>query len=51
VADVDITALVAFHRGHGHTGTVTAVQPAGRFGSLGLGEELWASGQAPWKVW
>lgn len=39
VADVDITALVAFHRGHGHTGTVTAVQPAGRFGSLGLGED------------
>ena len=29
VADVDIGALVAFHRAHGKLATVTAVQPAG----------------------
>ncbi len=36
VADVDITALVAFHRAHGREATVTAVQPPGRFGALGI---------------
>lgn len=34
VGDVDITALVAFHRAHGLDATVTAVQPPGRFGGL-----------------
>lgn len=34
VADVDVTALVAFHRRHGRLATVTAVQPPGRFGAL-----------------
>ncbi len=34
VADIDIGALVAFHREHGRLATVTAVQPPGRFGSL-----------------
>ncbi len=34
VADVDITKLIAFHRGHGKLATVTAVQPAGRYGAL-----------------
>jgi glucose-1-phosphate cytidylyltransferase len=34
VADVDITALVAFHREQGTVATVTAVQPPGRFGAL-----------------
>lgn len=34
VADVDITALIAFHRGHGKLATVTAVQPPGRYGAL-----------------
>jgi glucose-1-phosphate cytidylyltransferase len=38
VADVDISKLVEFHAANGHIGTVTAVQPAGRFGSLTLGE-------------
>ena len=33
VADVDITALVEFHRTHGKLATVTAVQPVGRFGA------------------
>jgi glucose-1-phosphate cytidylyltransferase len=34
VSDVDISRLIAFHRGHGRLATVTAVQPLGRFGSL-----------------
>jgi glucose-1-phosphate cytidylyltransferase len=34
LADVDIGALVAFHRRHGRLATVTAVAPPGRFGAL-----------------
>ncbi|WP_137177823.1 glucose-1-phosphate cytidylyltransferase [Roseomonas sp. AR75] len=34
VGDVDITALIAFHRAHGKQATVTAVVPPGRFGAL-----------------
>lgn len=36
VSDVDITALLAFHRSHGKLATVTAVQPPGRYGALAL---------------
>jgi glucose-1-phosphate cytidylyltransferase len=36
VSDVDITALIAFHREHGRLATLTAVQPPGRFGALDL---------------
>jgi glucose-1-phosphate cytidylyltransferase len=36
VSDVDITALIAFHRKSGARATVTAVSPPGRFGVLGL---------------
>ncbi len=36
VADVDITAAIAFHKAHGKLATVTAVQPPGRYGSLAL---------------
>jgi glucose-1-phosphate cytidylyltransferase len=36
VADVDITALIKFHRGHGRLATVTAVQPPGRYGALAM---------------
>lgn len=39
VANVDIDALVAFHRAHGRLATVTSTQPAGRFGSLVLDGE------------
>ena len=39
VADVDIPALVAFHRAHGKEATITAVQPVGRFGAMLLGED------------
>lgn len=34
VADVDIAALVKFHRTSGRKATLTAVQPTGRFGAL-----------------
>jgi glucose-1-phosphate cytidylyltransferase len=34
VSDVDIGALIAFHREHGRWATVTAVQPPGRYGAL-----------------
>jgi glucose-1-phosphate cytidylyltransferase len=36
VADVDIAALVRFHRSHGRLATVTAVHPPARFGALEL---------------
>lgn len=39
VGDIDITALVAFHRRHGKLATVTAVHPPARFGSLVLDGE------------
>ena len=39
VANVDITALVAFHRQHGKQATVTAVQPPGRYGALNMDGE------------
>jgi glucose-1-phosphate cytidylyltransferase len=38
VADVDITRSIAFHKEHGRLATLTAVQPAGRFGSLVMRE-------------
>jgi glucose-1-phosphate cytidylyltransferase len=34
VSDVNIAALIAFHREQNSLATVTAVQPPGRFGSL-----------------
>jgi len=34
VADIDIGALLAFHRAHGKQATVSAVSPPGRFGAL-----------------
>lgn len=34
LADVDIPALLAFHRAHGRAATVTGVRPPGRFGEL-----------------
>jgi glucose-1-phosphate cytidylyltransferase len=36
LSDVDITALIAFHRAQGTIATVTAVQPPGRFGALAV---------------
>lgn len=34
VADIDITKLLRFHRGHGKDATITACHPPGRFGAL-----------------
>ena len=36
VSDVNISALVAFHRSQGTHATLTAVQPPGRFGALDI---------------
>lgn len=36
LADIDLDALVSFHRRSGRLATVTAVQPPGRFGALKL---------------
>lgn len=38
LSDVDIGALVRFHRSRGTLATVTAVQPQGRFGALAIDE-------------
>jgi glucose-1-phosphate cytidylyltransferase len=40
VGDVDISALVRFHRRHRKMATVTGVRPPGRFGELGLDGRL-----------
>jgi glucose-1-phosphate cytidylyltransferase len=39
VSDVDITALIAFHRAQGCDATLTAVQPPGRFGMVDFEQE------------
>ena len=36
VADIDISGQIAFHKKHGKKATITAVQPAGRYGALRL---------------
>ena len=36
IGDIDITASIAFHRGHGKQATVTATFPPGRFGALDI---------------
>jgi len=36
LGDVDISALLAFHRAHGKAATITAVRPPARFGGLSL---------------
>lgn len=39
VSDVDIGALLDFHKSHGRTATLTAVKPLGRFGILDLEDD------------
>jgi glucose-1-phosphate cytidylyltransferase len=39
LADIDIEALVRFHKVHGRLATVTAVSPVARFGSLQLNDD------------
>lgn len=36
VADVNLHALIEYHKSAGKTGTLTAVRPSGRFGAIGL---------------
>jgi glucose-1-phosphate cytidylyltransferase len=43
LSDVDLAALLDFHRGQGTLATLTAVQPPGRFGALVLEESLISS--------
>lgn len=38
VGDVDITALIQFHKSHGMQATLTATRPVGRYGALKFGE-------------
>lgn len=48
VADVDITALINFHKQHGKKATVTAVQPPGRYGALNMdGEKVFGFIEKP----
>lgn len=39
VGDVDLKQLYTFHKAHGKTATVTAVQPEGRFGALAIDDD------------
>ena len=39
VSDIDIARLREFHRAHGKLATITAIQPAGRYGALQLDGE------------
>jgi glucose-1-phosphate cytidylyltransferase len=39
LSDVDVSAVVRFHREQGVTATVTAVQPPGRFGAIEMADE------------
>lgn len=39
LADINIQALLAFHKAHGLKATVTAVQPAGRFGLMAVRDD------------
>lgn len=39
VSDVDLDALLAFHRSHGKIATLTAVRPPARFGHLEFGSD------------
>lgn len=39
VSDVNIKELLEFHQSHGKLATVTAVQPSGRYGVLGIKED------------
>ncbi len=39
LADIDVRALVDFHRSHGKLATVTAVHPPARFGTMDLSDD------------
>ncbi|MDQ3934334.1 MAG: glucose-1-phosphate cytidylyltransferase [Actinomycetota bacterium] len=39
VSDLDVRALIEYHRSHGKLATVTAVQPPGRWGTLSVDDD------------
>lgn len=39
IADIDVNALIAFHRSHGKAATLTTVRPLSRFGILEFGAD------------
>ncbi len=48
VSDIDITQLLAFHQQHGCEATISAVQPAGRYGALNIeGHSVTAFNEKP----
>jgi glucose-1-phosphate cytidylyltransferase len=48
LSNVDINELIRFHRSHGKLATLTATQPPGRFGALGLsGSEITSFQEKP----
>lgn len=48
LADIDINALLKFHRKHGKLATVTGINPASRFGELSIdGERVVAFNEKP----
>jgi glucose-1-phosphate cytidylyltransferase len=44
VADVNMAALVSFHKSHGKLATITAIQPGGRFGVMDLDDHSGING-------
>ena len=38
LSDQNLKSLLSFHEGHGKMGTMTTVQPSGRFGAVDMGE-------------
>lgn len=48
VADIDINALLDFHRNHGKLATVTAVRPPARFGAINFkGDQILSFNEKP----
>jgi len=45
VSDIDIGALISFHKKHGKKATLTAIQPPGRYGALDLDKTVVANFQ------
>lgn len=44
LSDLDVGALVDFHKSHGKLATITAVRPEARFGSLSINDNLAVTG-------
>ena len=48
VANIDVSALLSFHKSHGKLATVTGINPASRFGELKVkGEKVGAFSEKP----